>query len=125
MKLDFDGPKNSNRIARLPNEDTPVTAYSKSKYDEEKIILKKQQSILNGNDRKQPIKIKTPISTFEPLKSTKQARTIDVVCEPLTDKGQPSTIDPVTELREMMQELKTDLDHERTMRQELEKRVSE
>ena len=107
------------------NNDSPLIAYSKSKYGAEKIVLKKQQSILNGNDRKQPIRIKTPISTFEPLKLKREASTIDVVCEPLQDKRQPSTIDPVTELREMVQELKSDLDHERTMRQGLEKRVSE
>jgi hypothetical protein len=121
FKSNFDSPKNSNMLTRSPNDDTPVTAYSKKKYDGEKIILKNKQGIFKGNDRKQPIRTKKPISKFKPLKLKGQTSTIDVVCEPL----QPDTVDPITELREMVQELKSDLDHERTMRQGLEKRVSE
>jgi hypothetical protein len=124
-ELHFVKPTNSTPLARLPDEDTPGTAcVIKPNHGLEKSDLKKTASIPNGSDRKLPIQAETQISKFESYGLKIQTSDNDVVCEPLKDKGQASTIDPVRELREIVQELKIDLDHERTMREALEKRVS-
>lgn len=124
--MDLDISKNSTKPDRLPDVGTPFTELASESHNTlKKSILKNTTGIMKGNDRKQANKTKTVITTFEPLKARRKADSSDVVCEPLEYIGSHSAIDPVRELREMVQELKSDLDHERTMRQGLEKRVSE
>lgn len=122
--MDLDISKNSTKPGRLPDIGTHFKELaSESQNPFKKSILKSTTGIMKGNDRKQAKKTKTVITTFEPLKSKRKADSTDVVCEPLEHIGSQSAIDPVRELREMVQELKSDLDHERTMRLGLEKRA--
>jgi hypothetical protein len=124
--MDLDISKNSTKPDRLPDVGTPYTELASESHNPlKKSILKNTTGIMKGNDRKQANRTKTVITTFQPLKAKRKVDSTDFVCEPLEHIGSHSAIDPVRELREMVQELKSDLDHERDMTQGLEKRVSE
>jgi hypothetical protein len=109
-EFNFANPKDCIPLDSLPDEETPFSVFPvRVNHGLEKSDLKKTASIYKISENKVPIQAETQIPKPKPLES----------------KGQTSVNDPVRELREMVQGLKSDLDHERTMRVALDKRVLE